>query len=135
MGVKVRRLVEGQFPAVRDKATRGAQSARGGGVRVHGRAWRALDLLCHHRLGHDRLLYGAGKVAGGRSESFVRHESKSSNQLEERWVGGGDDRRHGSCTPILIPCICPTYSGCVCLRLSHGTGIPFVFPIRVETVG
>ena len=36
MGVKVHRHVEGQFPAVRDKATRGAQSARGGGVRVRG---------------------------------------------------------------------------------------------------
>ena len=55
---------------------RGAQLARGDGVRVRG---KALDLLCHHRLGHDRLLLGGGKVAGGWGGWVVRNEGMSSN--------------------------------------------------------
>lgn len=101
---------------------RGAQLARGDGVRVRG---KALDLLCHHRLGHDRLLHGAGEVAGGRGGWVLGTKPCPATKILEE-MGGGGGMIAGtaapiSCTPILLPCICPTYSGCVLLGLSHRT--------------
>ena len=73
---------------------RGAQLARGDGVRVRG---KALDLLCHHRLGHDRLLHGAGKIAGGRGGGVLGTKPCPATKIArgDGW-GRGDDRRYGS---------------------------------------